>query len=44
VAHASVKNGKHLPLILHGLDEGQVPASVAFVRNSLRALEHAVLP
>jgi sugar phosphate isomerase/epimerase len=32
-------DGKRLPLILHGLDETQVPAAVAFLRASIAAAE-----
>jgi len=37
-AGAAASNRRRLPLVLHGLDEKQVPASVAFVRESMRAL------
>lgn len=39
VACAATPNGNRLPLILHGLDEAQVPASVAFLRETMRALD-----
>jgi len=41
-AVAAAANRRRLPLILHGLDENQVPASVAFVRESMQALSLAL--
>jgi len=41
-ALAAAANHRRLPLVLHGLDEKQVPASVAFVRESMRALSPAL--
>ena len=38
-ACTAAANGKRLPLVLHGLDEQQVPASVEFLRKSTRVLE-----
>jgi sugar phosphate isomerase/epimerase len=34
-AYAAATSGKRLPLILHGLGEEQVPASIAFLRESM---------
>lgn len=34
----ATREGQRLPLILHGLSEAQVPASVAFLRESMAAL------
>jgi len=41
-ALAAAANHRRLPLVLHGLDEKQVSASVAFVRESMRALSPAL--
>jgi sugar phosphate isomerase/epimerase len=35
-ACAAAENGKRLPLLLHGLTEDEVPASVAFLREVIR--------
>ena len=41
-AQATAADGKRVPLILHGLDEEHVASSVAFVRESMRALTPAL--
>ena len=38
MALAATANGRRLPLVLHGLEEEQVPASVAFLRERMSAL------
>jgi sugar phosphate isomerase/epimerase len=38
IALPAMTNGRRLPLILHGLEEEQVPASVAFLRERMSAL------
>lgn len=38
MALAATANGRRLPLVLHGLEEEQVPASVAFLRERMGAL------
>ena len=38
-ARAALKTGRRLPLLLHGLSEQEVPASVAYLRNELSACD-----
>jgi sugar phosphate isomerase/epimerase len=37
-ARAAARRGQRLPLILHGLTEGQVPPSVKFLRDTMRSI------
>jgi sugar phosphate isomerase/epimerase len=41
-AIAAAANGKRLPLILHGLEEAQVPASIEFLRECMSAASAGV--